>query len=187
MTQPLVTVEDAALTLGGQAVLENVSLTLAPGRITTLIGPNGAGKSTLARLVLGLARPDRGRVTRRPGLTLGYMPQHLRVDESLWFPNARFLEDRVLNLVAATPALKDLVLMCPAVNGIDASALESLEEINRRLKDAGVTLHLTEVKGPVMDRLQRSHFVEELNGRIYLSQYEAWSSLMKSPQSNAAR
>ncbi|UWN50266.1 Zinc import ATP-binding protein ZnuC [Alcanivorax sp. ALC70] len=91
MTQPLVTVEDAVLTLGGQAVLENVSLTLAPGRITTLIGPNGAGKSTLARLVLGLARPDRGRVTRRPGLTLGYMPQHLRVDESLPLTVDRFL------------------------------------------------------------------------------------------------
>lgn len=91
MTQALVTVEEAALTLGGQAVLENVSLTLEPGRITTLIGPNGAGKSTLARLVLGLASPDRGRVVRRPGLTLGYMPQHLRVDGSLPLTVDRFL------------------------------------------------------------------------------------------------
>ncbi|MFC6327979.1 ATP-binding cassette domain-containing protein, partial [Alloalcanivorax gelatiniphagus] len=91
MTEALVTVDHAALTLGGQAVLEDVSLTLAPGRITTLIGPNGAGKSTLARLVLGLTRPDRGRVVRRPGLTLGYMPQHLRVDGSLPLTVDRFL------------------------------------------------------------------------------------------------
>jgi ABC-type molybdate transport system ATPase subunit len=57
----------------------------------TLIGPNGAGKSTLARLVLGLARPDRGRVERRPGLRVGYMPQHLQVDESLPLTVDRFL------------------------------------------------------------------------------------------------
>ncbi|HCK27993.1 MAG TPA: zinc ABC transporter ATP-binding protein, partial [Alcanivorax sp.] len=54
-------------------------------------GPNGAGKSTLARLVLGLARPDRGRVERRPGLRVGYMPQHLQVDESLPLTVDRFL------------------------------------------------------------------------------------------------
>ncbi|MEC9432761.1 MAG: sulfate permease [Pseudomonadota bacterium] len=101
----------------------------------------------------------------------------LRVDESLWFPNARFLEDRVLNLVAANTALKDLVLMCPAVNGIDASALESLEEINRRLRDAGVTLHLTEVKGPVMDALKRSHFLDDLSGRVFLTQFDALQAL----------
>ena len=75
---------------------------------------------------------DRHNVVTTPDLAT------LRVDESLWFPNARFLEDRVLNLVAATPALKDLVLMCPAVNGIDASALESLELISDKLGQHGV-------------------------------------------------
>ena len=63
--------------------------------------------------------------------------------------------------------------MCSAVNEIDASALESLEAINARLKDAGVTFHLSEVKGPVMDRLQRSHFLQSLTGEVYLSQHEA--------------
>lgn len=91
MTQALVTVDDATLILGGQTVLEDVSLSLASGRITTLIGPNGAGKSSLARLVLGLTQPDRGRVRRRPGLTLGYMPQHLQVDDSLPLTVDRFL------------------------------------------------------------------------------------------------
>lgn len=97
----------------------------------------------------------------------------IRIDESLYFANARFLEDTVYDILANRPDLKHLVLMCPAVNHIDASALESLESINHRLKDAGVTLHLSEVKGPVTDRLKKSHFLDELTGKVYLQQYDA--------------
>jgi sulfate permease, SulP family len=103
----------------------------------------------------------------------------LRVDESLTFVNARWLEEKVLELVADWPQLEHVVLMCSAVNEIDASALESLEAINHRLADAGVTLHLSEVKGPVMDRLQRSDLLEELSGGVFLSQYDAWRELGK--------
>ncbi|MEX0408838.1 sulfate permease [Aquibium sp. LZ166] len=101
----------------------------------------------------------------------------IRVDESLYFANSRYLEDRIAELVAERPAVRHVVLMCSAVNAIDASALESLEEINHRLHDAGITLHLSEVKGPVMDRLKCSDFLEKLSGRIYLSQYEAMQDL----------
>jgi SulP family sulfate permease len=101
----------------------------------------------------------------------------LRVDESLYFANARFLEDRIYDMVAGRPELKHVVLMCPAVNEIDASALESLEAINARLKDLGVTFHLSEVKGPVMDRLKRSEFFEHLTGQVFLSQFQAIKSL----------
>jgi SulP family sulfate permease len=101
----------------------------------------------------------------------------VRVDESLYFANSRYLEDRIAALVADRPELRHVVLMCSAVNEIDASALESLEEINHRLKDAGISLHLSEVKGPVMDRLQRSHFLEHLTGAVHLSQYEAARAL----------
>ncbi len=97
----------------------------------------------------------------------------IRIDESLYFPNARFLEDTINDEVAKDPSLKHVVLMCSAVNYIDASALESLEMINRRLQDNGLTLHLSEVKGPVMDRLQNTHFLSELSGEIFLHQYEA--------------
>ncbi|MCO5134731.1 MAG: sodium-independent anion transporter, partial [Phyllobacteriaceae bacterium] len=65
----------------------------------------------------------------------------------------------------------------PAVNAIDMSALESLETINDRLKDFGVTLHLSEVKGPVMDRLRRTDFFGHLTGKVFLSQYQAVSEL----------
>ncbi|KPQ01585.1 SulP family inorganic anion transporter [Marinobacter sp. HL-58] len=105
----------------------------------------------------------------------------LRVDESLYFANARYLEETVLELVAENPEIKNLVLACQAVNEIDASALESLEAINVRLEDAGIHLHLAEVKGPVMDRLKRTHFCEELKGQIFLSTYEAWKALVKKP------
>lgn len=101
----------------------------------------------------------------------------LRVDESLYFANTRYLEDRVAELVSERPALKHVILLCSAVNEIDASALESLEEINHRLSDAGITLHLSEVKGPVMDRLKRSSFLNDLTGRVFLSQYEAVGTL----------
>ena len=101
----------------------------------------------------------------------------LRVDASLYFPNARFLEDLVNEAVAANPAVRHVILECPAVNTIDYSALESLEAINHRLKDGGITLHLSEVKGPIMDRLKRSHFLEELTGKVYLTQYDAVSSI----------
>ena len=97
----------------------------------------------------------------------------LRIDESLYFPNARYLEDKLSAYAADKPELTDVVLVFPAVNEIDLSALESLEAINNRLKDAGVRLHLSEVKGPVMDRLKRSHFLGELTGEVFLSQHQA--------------
>ncbi|MDA5559005.1 SulP family inorganic anion transporter [Shimia sp. MMG029] len=98
----------------------------------------------------------------------------LRVDESLYFVNARFLEDLIQRRVTTGCEVRDVVLMFSAVNEVDYSALESLEAINSRLKDMRVGLHLSEVKGPVMDRLQRSHLIEVLNGEIFLSQYDAW-------------
>lgn len=101
----------------------------------------------------------------------------VRIDESLYFANARFLEDTVYGLVADNATLRHVVLMCPAVNEIDVSALNSLEAINHRLADAGVTLHLSEVKGPVMDRLKRSDFLDALTGKVFLSQYQAYSTL----------
>ncbi len=103
----------------------------------------------------------------------------IRIDESLTYLNARWLEEYVLEEVADRPAVRHVILMCSAVNEIDASGLESLEAINHRLIDAEIGLHLSEVKGPVMDRLQRTHFTAELNGRVYLSQNRAFGDLAK--------
>lgn len=106
----------------------------------------------------------------------------IRIDESLTYLNARWLEEFVLEQVAEHPQLRHLVLMASAVNAIDASALESLEAINHRLDDAGVALHLSEVKGPVMDALERSHLLHELTGSVWLSQNDAFAQLIERMQ-----
>jgi len=110
----------------------------------------------------------------------------VRVDQSLYFANARFLEDFIYKRVMGHSEIKDVVLMFPAVNEVDLSALESLEAINTRLKDVGIRLHLSEVKGPVMDRLKRSHLLEELTGEVFLSQYDAWRKLAPVAKEKAA-
>ncbi len=97
----------------------------------------------------------------------------LRVDESLYFANARWLEDQIQARVADDKDVRHVILQCSAINEIDFSALESLEAINERLHEMGVQLHLSEVKGPVMDRLNEQHFLHQLSGKVFLSQYEA--------------
>lgn len=103
----------------------------------------------------------------------------IRVDESLYFANARYLEDQIQALVSQSPELQHLVISCQAVNLIDASALDSLESINARLKDTGIKLHLAEVKGPVMDRLEWVEFPEQLSGEIFISTFAAWQRLKR--------
>jgi sulfate permease, SulP family len=109
----------------------------------------------------------------------------IRIDESLYFPNARFLEDYVLDRVGKGGPIRHVVLMCSAVNVIDFSALEALEALNLRLKDMGISLHLSEVKGPVTDRLEKTHFLQHLTGRVFLSQYDAWVALTAPPLTTA--
>lgn len=155
----------------------------------------GVELGVIAGVVVGLllylwraSRPHAAIVGRVPGtehfrnvarhkvITLPHVLT-IRVDESLTYLNARWLEEYVLEQVAERPQLRHLVLMASAVNAIDASGLESLEAINHRLADSGVRRHLSEVKGPVMDGLKRSHFLDELTGKVFLSQDQAFAEL----------
>ncbi|MCB0167196.1 MAG: solute carrier family 26 protein [Anaerolineae bacterium] len=98
----------------------------------------------------------------------------IRVDESLYFANTKYLEDTVLQMVADRPEVKHLVLIGVAVNFIDSSALETLESMMKELRDAGVEFHLTDIKGPVMDRLQAIGFADDVGGdHIHLSVHDA--------------
>lgn len=102
----------------------------------------------------------------------------VRVDESLYFANTRYLEDAVLRIVAERPEVRHLVLIGSAINFIDSSALHTLEELTEALREAGVTVHLAEIKGPVMDRLRRSHLLEQLGpGTVHLSTHDAMRAL----------
>jgi SulP family sulfate permease len=101
----------------------------------------------------------------------------LRIDGDFFFANAHFIEERIFEALRETPGARHVVLMCSAVNSIDTTALEALETVNRRLKERGVSFHLSEVKGPVMDKLKRSHFLEDLTGSVHLSEFDAMHAL----------
>lgn len=110
----------------------------------------------------------------------------LRIDESLYFANATHIEDFVLCAVAERPQLRHLVVICSAINFIDASALETLTSLVTRLHDAGIQLYLTEVKGPVMDRLGRTEFLDQLgHERVFLTTQEAYEKLALASASRA--
>ncbi|MEL7216444.1 MAG: metal ABC transporter ATP-binding protein [Pseudomonadota bacterium] len=87
----LVAATDLGVTLGGRTVLHGVTLTVDAGEIVTIVGPNGSGKSTLLRSLIGALAPSRGRVVRRAGLRVGYVPQTLGLDRTLPMTVARFL------------------------------------------------------------------------------------------------
>lgn len=87
----LVTLNKISVTFGQRRVLNDISLSLRPGRILTLLGPNGAGKSTLVRVVLGLIAPSSGSLIRDPGLRIGYVQQKLHLDATLPLTVSRFM------------------------------------------------------------------------------------------------
>lgn len=116
-------------------------------------------------------------VERFPQAVLSPSVLSLRVDESLFFPNARYLEEQVGEHVAGSAEIGHVVLMCSGVNLIDASALESLTHIAERLHMAGIQLHLSEVKGPVMDQLKRAAFLQYFGGQVFVSHYTALQQL----------
>jgi zinc transport system ATP-binding protein len=90
--ETLVEAKDLFVELGGREILRNVSLSVRRGEVVTLIGPNGAGKSTLVRILLGLMKPTRGSVIRRPAIRVGYMPQIMTIDRDMPMTVWRFLK-----------------------------------------------------------------------------------------------
>jgi sulfate permease, SulP family len=101
----------------------------------------------------------------------------MRIDESIYFPNARLLESQVNELVFSNPGIQHFILNCSAVNAIDASGLESLKSINQRLKEGGIAFHLSEVKGPVMDSLKKTKFYVDMKDQIHFTHYDAVYSI----------
>ena len=88
---PLLSIDDLRVVLGGQTILEGIDLQLECGEIVTLVGPNGSGKSTLLRTIIGALTTAGGRLVRKPGLTIGYVPQRLAIDPTLPMTVTRFL------------------------------------------------------------------------------------------------
>lgn len=143
----------------------------------------GIGLS-FATLIWRSSRPHIAVVGRVPGTehfrnvlrhTVDTQPEilFLRIDESLFFSNISAVEERILSELKRHPDIRELVLILSSVSRIDGTALECLQQINRDLRGWNIRLHLSEVKGPVLDRLGRSKFLEELSGRVFLSTYIA--------------
>lgn len=101
----------------------------------------------------------------------------IRVDESLNFFNISTLKEFIIQQVSSHALLKHVILNCSSVSNIDLSALETLEEINTELRKLAIQLHFSEVKGPVMDKLQQSHLMQSLSGQIFLTHYQAVAAL----------
>jgi zinc transport system ATP-binding protein len=87
----LITVENLSVRYGGQLALAHVDMAIEPGEIVTVVGPNGSGKTSLLRAIIGAVAPSAGRVTRKPGLRIGYVPQKLHIDRTLPITVERFL------------------------------------------------------------------------------------------------
>lgn len=103
----------------------------------------------------------------------------LRIDASLYFANSSMFEDKVNEILHAQPALKYLILVGTAINDVDFSALEVIEQVWAELTEAGVELHLAAFKGPVMDKLDTSGFIEHLGeDHIHLTTHAAVQKLL---------
>ena len=87
----LITGHNIGVVKGGRRLLEGINIALHRREIVTLIGPNGAGKTTLVRVLLGLEPPTRGHLHRKPGLTVGYVPQRFDIERTIPLTVARFL------------------------------------------------------------------------------------------------
>ncbi|NHB57507.1 sulfate permease [Acinetobacter sp. 194] len=101
----------------------------------------------------------------------------IRIDENLSFLNANTLKEFIIQQVSQQDELRHVVINCSSISNIDLSALEALEEINAELQKLNIQMHLTEVKGPVMDRLKHSDLLDHLSGNIYLTHYQAMHEL----------
>jgi SulP family sulfate permease len=142
----------------------------------------------MALLMQRTARPHWAEVGRLPGtevfrnvrrFQVQTLPQVMavRIDESLLFTNSRWLAETLESQVAARPGLRHLVLMMSGVNDIDFSGLDSLQQLDRTLGARGIRLHLSEVKGPLRDRLGASGVLSGLSGKVFATQAEAWGAL----------
>ncbi|MGE0331264.1 MAG: SulP family inorganic anion transporter [Ramlibacter sp.] len=105
----------------------------------------------------------------------------VRVDESLFFANATVVEDRIEALLARDATVRRVVLICSAINQIDATALGVLTQMQRNLAERGIEFTLAEVKGPVMDRLRGTELGQRLQGKVFLSTHDAFMQPVPAP------
>lgn len=105
----------------------------------------------------------------------------IRIDENVYFANANQIENKLLKLVQRRPGTKHVLLVMSAVNMIDISGLEMFYRYNQNLADMGIKLHLSEVKGPVMEQFEATDFVMRLAGSVFFTTDQAMRDLAERP------
>ena len=78
----MISIDNITVEFGGNALFENVSFLIKEKEKIALIGRNGAGKTTLLKLIAGEMSPTRGNISKPKNLTIGYLPQHIKVNDS---------------------------------------------------------------------------------------------------------
>ncbi|MGM0766623.1 MAG: ATP-binding cassette domain-containing protein [Pseudomonadota bacterium] len=99
----LIQTRNLSVQIGQTPILRDITLQVQRGDIVTVIGPNGSGKSTLLKTIIGALKPSNGRIVLSPGLSIGYVPQRLHIDETLPMTVKRFLQ---LPRRASAPAIR---------------------------------------------------------------------------------
>ena len=182
----------AAFALAWRVARAEFVLMLGVAALTVLAGVEPAllagAFGAVALLLRATARPHWAEVGRLPGTEVFrnvrrfqvHTRDHvlaLRIDESLVFTNSRWLAETLLEQAMARPGLRHVVLMMPGVNGVDLTGLEALRQVAAELQARGVLLHLSELKGPVADRLHAAGLARWLTGEVFLTQHEADEAL----------
>jgi SulP family sulfate permease len=102
----------------------------------------------------------------------------IRVDESIYFSNVQCIEDYIFTQINLASEIQHIVLIFSSVSFIDTTALDAFEAMKTKLEDLGINLHLAEVKGPVMDQLNQTSFIEQLKpGQIFFTTDDAFKQL----------
>ncbi len=103
----------------------------------------------------------------------------LRIDENIFFANTKAVEQAIYQALADYPDTRDVLLILSAVNHIDSTGLDMLSELTEGLGERDIRLHLAEVKGPVMDQLQHTDWLDQQVGEVFPSTDIAFNTLSK--------
>lgn len=79
----MISIENLSVEFGGFTLLNDISFVLNTNDRTALVGKNGAGKSTLLKIIAGIQRPSQGRVSYPKEISIGYLPQQMKLNDTL--------------------------------------------------------------------------------------------------------
>ena len=103
---------------------------------------------------------------------------YLRIDENLFFANVQYIENYIMERCSQNQEIKHLVLIFSSVSSVDESALDTLETLILNLREADITLHLSDVKGIILDKLKLTDIFATLSpGKLFFTADEAMSYL----------